>query len=60
MDSAVVHDNDRLGRRKGIHLQNEVLDERREALRIEGTFHNRTLDDTVERDRRKNRVPTAH
>lgn len=49
VNSTVIHNNDRLGTRKRVHLVQEATDELFEALCVVGTFHYVQGNDTIER-----------
>lgn len=56
VNGTVIHDNDRVWRGKGIHLLQEISNERDKKFGIEGAFDNEALDDTIDRDGRQYRV----
>ncbi len=54
MDTTVVHNDNRVGCGKGVHVLEERFDELREQSRIERTFDNRREQKSVQRESRKN------
>lgn len=58
MNRTVVHDDDGLGGRERLHLEDKIQDERSKKVSIEGTLDDHALNDTVvECDRRQDGIP---